>query len=349
MTDARAPFADRFRADANIFVQAYDSASDQALIAMMSEADYKAASFLDQRIMTQGRAAEWAAWDDLAAVSDGLRQDAQFIFHIGHVGSTLIARLLGELPGVLALREPLILRALAELARLKGRAESPWSPEQFCRRIGDALGWLSRTFRREQRAIVKATSFASDLAPAVLRPGTKALFLYVDPAIYMRTILAGENSVRELASLSASRLSRLHERIGAEPWRLWALSTGERAALAWACEMAALEDAANDDVLWVDFDAFLAAPADMLMRIAAHFGEPLEEAQAASLTGGPIMQRYSKAPEHGYSAELRRDVLAQAEREWAEELDRGARWIDAAGADHDLIGRALARAAAKRG
>lgn len=349
MTDARAPFADRFRADASIFVQAYDSASDQALIAMMSEADYKAASFLDQRIMTQGRAAEWAGWDDLAAASDGLRQDAQFIFHIGHVGSTLIARLLGELTGVLALREPLILRALAELARLKGRAESPWSPEQFDRRITDALGWLSRTFRPGQRAIVKATSFASDVAPAVLRPGTKALFLYVDPATYMRTILAGENSVRELASLSASRLTRLHERIGAEPWRLWALSTGERAALAWACEMAALEAAANDDVLWMDFDAFLAAPPDALMRIAAHFGEPLGEAEAAALTAGPIMQRYSKAPEHGYSAQLRRDVLAQAGQEWREELDRGARWIDAAGADHDLIGRALARAAARRG
>ena len=38
--------------------------------------------------------------------------DARWIFHIGHVGSTLISRLLGELEGVLSVREPRSLRDL---------------------------------------------------------------------------------------------------------------------------------------------------------------------------------------------------------------------------------------------
>jgi len=37
-----------------------------------------------------------------------------FIFHAGHVGSTLLSRLLDEAEGVLSLREPLPLRTIAE-------------------------------------------------------------------------------------------------------------------------------------------------------------------------------------------------------------------------------------------
>lgn len=344
MTDPS--FPERFRRDASLLVQALDTARDRLLVAQMSEEDYRAASFLDQRIMA-GRPCEWMGWDPLAAAGDGLPADAQFIFHIGHVGSTLISRLLGELPTVLALREPLLLRSLAGLCRLRNRPESPWSPEQLDQRVDTALGWLSRSFRPGQRAIIKVTSFANDFAPAALRQGVKALFLHVSPATYMETILAGENSVQELASLGASRLTRLHERVEAEPWRLWRLSIGERAALGWACEMATLDQAAAGadpaDILWMDFDAFLADPADRLLEIAAHFGHPLDEAGAGALAAGPIMSRYSKAPEHGYTAQLRRDVLAQARGEWADELARGRRWVEDAAQDHPLIARALAR------
>ena len=41
-----------------------------------------------------------------ARSTDDMRSDARWIFHIGHVGSTLVSRLLGELDEVLAIREP---------------------------------------------------------------------------------------------------------------------------------------------------------------------------------------------------------------------------------------------------
>ncbi|MGC8517731.1 MAG: hypothetical protein ACP5P4_04285, partial [Steroidobacteraceae bacterium] len=42
-----------------------------------------------------------------------LHTRAHYIFHIGHVGSTLISRILGEHPGFHAVREPALLRAIA--------------------------------------------------------------------------------------------------------------------------------------------------------------------------------------------------------------------------------------------
>ncbi|WP_380878143.1 hypothetical protein ACFB49_15740 [Sphingomonas sp. DBB INV C78] len=343
------PFAQQFRASPDLLAQSLDAGGDRVLVARMAEADYAKASFLDQRILTQDRPCQWFGWEELEAASGRLPATAQHIFHIGHVGSTLIARLLGELPGVFALREPALLRGLAELQRVRGRPESPWSPERLDERIGIALGWLSRTYRPQQHALIKATSFVSDLAPAILAQGEKALFLYVRPESYLATILAGEASIQELGALSGTRLLRLHARIEAEPWRLWNLSLGERAALGWACEMSALEQAAGaaatGQVLWLDFDEFLTRPAEALAACAAHFGQPLGEEQAAALTGGPIMTRYSKAPEHAYSPQLRRDVIAQAAREQAGEIGRGRQWLADAARDFPLIARALDRVA----
>src|SRR5207248_621900 len=84
------------------------------------------------------------------AVAGDLRQDARWIFHIGHVGSTLLSRLLGELDRVLAIREPRLLRDLAL---------SP--PEVRERYVQPMPKLMSRTFAADEIACVKATSFAA--------------------------------------------------------------------------------------------------------------------------------------------------------------------------------------------
>ena len=140
----------------------------------------------------------------------GARRDAHYIFHIGNVGSTLISRLLGELPdGVRAARA-----AAAEDLRRR-----PAGPGRDFDRL---TALLSRTFRPEQRANVKATSFTSEIADRLVPPGSQALFLYATPDHYLENILAGENSWQTLQALSPIRLARLQGRcpgLEAEPWR----------------------------------------------------------------------------------------------------------------------------------
>jgi len=346
----------QFAQDAGLFAHQLDLPNDRVLLVAMSEADYEAASFLDNRLLQptqaqsqiggsppQQRQMQWADWNALESQSPDIRSDVQFIFHIGHVGSTLLARLLGAASGTLALREPQLLRQFAELKELRGQAHSPWSAATFDKRLARVVQWFSRTFHPDQRALVKATSFASDIAPDLLRNRRKALLLTLSPERYLQTILAGDNSRAELAVLSSSRLKRLHNRIGETPFNLWELDEAQRAAMAWACEMTALEQVSEQMVSWLDFDTFLAQPAQKLAETAQFFDIELAPDQANELVSGPLMQQYSKAPEHSYSPQLREDVLAEAARTRSGDIKAALAWLEDAGTKHSLIGKALHR------
>ena len=54
------------------------------------------------------------------------------------------------------------------------------------------------------------------------------------------------------------------------------------------------------------------------------------------------MRRYSKAPEHGYDAALRRDVLNEARAMHGEEIRRGLAWLDRAAAQYATVRQATA-------
>ena len=108
------PTADEIARDATWLAQALDPAAGMARLIAMDRESYRAASFLDDRMLQQPVDAQIVPWPDVeAAVGGDLRTDARWIFHVGHVGSTLVSRLLGELDGLLAEREPRLLRDVA--------------------------------------------------------------------------------------------------------------------------------------------------------------------------------------------------------------------------------------------
>jgi hypothetical protein len=317
------------------FPQLLDPINDRVLLVRRSEEEYRAAAFLDERSVRQDCERQVVDWSALAASAPaGARRDVQYIFHIGHVGSTLISRLLGELPDVLALREPLIVRAMDEMLAERGRPEALWDPASLPGRLDVMTSLLSRTFRPEQRAMVKATSFTSESAADLVPPGSKALLLHVSAERYIETILAGENSRRDLRATAPARLKRLHRRSGDHRWNLWEMSEGARVAMAWAAEMTSLgqaEDGLPDGAtLRMDFDAFLAAPAQSLQALASFFGIALDSATAGQLAFHPLTGRYSKATDHQFGAEQRAALLAEARRDHAGAIADALRWLDEA-------------------
>lgn len=311
-----------------------DPGSGRVALLRLSEADYRAASFLDQRMLRPDSAIVETNWADLD-LPDGTRRDVQYIFHIGNVGSTLISRLLGELPDVFALREPLLLRTFAE---------APPGEAEFDR----LRALLSRTFRSEQRAIVKATSFTSEIADRLVPLGSRALFLYASPDRYLENILAGENSWQTLQALSPIRLARLQRRCPGLEADLGGMHDGLKAALGWACEMTSLEAAAarmpEGTVLWLDFDTFLADPAAHLAAIAGHFGHAADAAPIRTIVEGPLMGRYSKALDYEYSPGLRRQILAEARYRHGAAIRDGLNWIAGLGASYPAVAEAIRRA-----
>src|SRR5580700_6897749 len=104
------------RASPDLYPLAYDEGQDAVGFVRLSRARYEAASLLDQRIAAPGDEGGWAPFGVVRAAAGPLVGESDFIFHIGHVGSTLLARLLGLSPRIFSLREPGALRTFAQLA-----------------------------------------------------------------------------------------------------------------------------------------------------------------------------------------------------------------------------------------
>lgn len=329
-----APGPDEIARDAGWLAQALDPSAGVARLVAMDQQSYRQASFLDDRLMQQAIDAQLVPWPQIeAAMAADLRLDARWIFHIGHVGSTLVSRLFGELQGILAVREPRLLRDLA------------LTPVEVRRGYVAAVPKLmSRTFGPDEFACVKATSFVSEIAPELVPPGQRALFMFASPRNYIASILAGENSVRELHALAPSRADRLQSRGLALPSPA---NEAELAAIAWACEMTALEAVAaampDRGIRWADFDVMLEDMPNELNGAAAFFGAAADQDTIRSVAEGPLMKRYSKALEYDYSARLRRDLINEATAHCRAAIDGALAMLRSAAQQSPLLASALAR------
>ncbi len=299
----------------------------------LDEAAYRRASFLDGRLITPEVESLWIDWPTLEAAAQVQSIRAHFIFHVGHVGSTLLSRLMGEHRGLFSLREPALLRDVASGA-LTGRLHA-------------LLALFSRTWRPEQTALIKATSFVSEIAPELLAqtPGSRAILLTATPPAYLRSILGGDASCQEAQALAPLRQRRLERRLGSA---VQAASLGEQIAMNWLCEataLAALADLHPERVLWLDFDRLLADPVTLLSKAFRHLDADASALDLRGLVEGPIMRQYAKGPEHAYDAALRQSVQAEAERTFGGEVRSGMTWLQRTAEAHPQLRGPLQRAA----
>ena len=119
-------------------------------------------------------------------------------------------------------------------------------------------------------------------------------------------------------------MRRLSELLGSPAPR--PRSLGELIVMSWAAERLTQVHAARllgGRALAVDFDAMLDDVGATLARVLAHFAiaDP-------GIAHGEILGRYSKAPEHAYSPSLRRELLAQARRNFGPEIRDALAWLE---------------------
>lgn len=313
-----------------VFPIALNLQADSVDFIRLTRDEYSAASFLDARVIGPGTTCVSTPWADVRAATVGLPERCQFIFHISHVGSTLLSRLVGHHPALFSVREPAVLRTLADVQLALDRPGCPWDRREFADRMGVFLSLFSRTFDPDQTAVIKATSFVGELAEFLLDrvTGSRAILMYVTPVTFLRALLGGAMS--DVTGSAAKRLYRLHRRLNATPWALPDLSPGECVAMTWLCEMLALCAAAArfpERCLWVDFDGFLAEPRSGLVDVLRHLGIFGTEEFTREVLAGPTMTHYAKAPTQRYDATLRDRLLRQGDADHAEEIRKGLAWL----------------------
>jgi hypothetical protein len=316
MTD---PFANLF-ASAALYPFALDPRRGALSFVPMDMGAYRAASFLDMRLGLRG---EWLPIAQVERAMAGARdvRRLHFIFHAGHVGSTLLSRLLDETGRVLPLREPTPLRVLAD----------GFSPA----RMELLLRLWERGFADTQAVVLKATSATQRLAVPLLRarPEARAVMLNVCAETYLATMLAGKSSAQDLNALGLERSQRLGLLLNAVPPRPTTL--GELAAMSWLVEHLTQAQAVREigaRILTIDFDRMLDALPETLARVLAHF-----EIAGPIPQFGAVLARYSKAPEHGYSPALRKQLLDEARAAYADEIRDALAWLEAVKSRHPAL------------
>lgn len=337
---------DQLLIDPSLFAQKLDLLGQRTLFVRITASEYRQASFLDDRILTPATPATWVSFQDLAAALAGAApsRPIHFIFHAGHVGSTLVSRLLEGAPGVMAVREPLALRALAEVHDGLGSIDSIVGPGQFKSLVHEQMILWGRGYAETRSVIVKATSTAARLGPFLLQhhPTARALYLNLRAEPYLAALLAGENSPIDLRGFAGERARRL-KRLGVElPMPLHAMSIGELAAMTWAVERlteAAIAESAKERVLSLDFENVLAGPEASLRAICSHFQIGAPEAYFTQIGQNPEWRRYAKGPEHPYSPSERAQALTEARTAKAGEIRKGLLWLDAMAARSAPIAR----------
>ena len=316
----------------------------------LSEKSYRAESFLDERILS-GTPVEHrisAEYIERGELSRPLRLN--YIFHLGHVGSTLLSRVLGCGASVFSIREPAILRRLASFEFELRTSFTPWPRALFDARLDTVLKLLARVYHPEQVSLVKTTSFVGEMAPVLMAraPLSRTILLIAHPKIFIASVLAGAAARAELPRVSSARAARLRHRFPAFELKVDELCAGELAALGWVTELLGLAEANRrypDRTLWVDFDKFLSRPRPQLEVILGHLNGEADQNEVEEILESPDFGRYAKATEHVYDGSARHRLIGEASIEHGDEVERGLAWIDAAANRHQGIATA-ARAAA---
>ena len=322
-------------ASPDAYPQKLDLIREAVLVVRFNAAAYRAASFLDDRILgpsVQG------AWLPIGSISDAARRAPaeraiHFIFHTGHVGSTLVSRLLDEIGDVLPLREPLPLRTLADAYDVLALPESLLSAAQFGHHLRTFTKLWSRGYDGNRCVVLKATSSAGRLAVPLLAQDaeSQAIYMNLRAEPYLAALLAGENSPLDLRGHGPARIRRLQTRVAAPLTPLHEMSIGELAAASWLAESWSQHDvleAFPDRLIAVDFDAFLADVAEGTRKILHHFGLQFDQRLLAGLMRSPALTRYSKAPEYAYTPDTRAELIDASRRTNREEIRRGMVWLE---------------------
>lgn len=325
-----------------LYPHTLDMEKGTALMIEASREFYKEAVFLDQRVLTEDTRGAWVPldllWRHIDAGKGARVAPANFIFHLGHCGSTLISRLLDELPSVLGLREPLALRTMAAGYPLKDAL-----PEGgFDGAFAGTYQLLTRRFSPEQQVIIKATSMCNNLAPLLLgqNPANRGLGLFVSLEIFLANML-DKDETPDIDGFFDFRAAALKKHVPDLELDFAALTQAKKIAFSWLAEAAELADLAQgaekQKVLLMDFDRFLNQKDMHLELIFNHFGLPGAEEALGKILASPIFKDYAKQPGFAFNAENRTAILSESRAANKAGIAEGLKFVEGLMKTHPVL------------
>jgi hypothetical protein len=320
-------------ASPRLYVHTLDLKKAAALIIDADQAFYKNAVSLDQRVLHPETKGAWVSldvlWRHMDATARNYLAPANFIFHTGHCGSTQISRLLDELPSMLCLREPLMLRTLA--AGLQAR--SIFGGAAFEETFKRAYQLLVRRFSPKQRVVIKPASMCNNLAPVLLaqNPANRGILLFVTLEVYLASVL-DKADITDIDGLLGHRTASLKKIVPDLDLTVTTLSLPEKIAFGWLVEAAQLHLLSTrglaSRILLMDYDRFLAETEVQLPSLLLHLSIPAEQAVVDGLLTGPVFKSGSEQPGFAFTPAKRKAILDESRAASTQAIRTGIGFVE---------------------
>ncbi|HEX5259127.1 MAG TPA: hypothetical protein VFW35_10165 [Sphingomicrobium sp.] len=281
---------------------------DKAIFVPMDRAAYHRSIFLNGRISP---AAGQAMTLPVEVVAQVIRapQPTSWIFHMAHVGSTLLARALDDPGASLVLREPLALRQLA------------LEPDD--QRLAIVAAMLGKRYRPDAPTLIKANVPVNFLLPklAAIDANALAILLYLPLRDYLLAILRSDSHLDWLRKITSFLSHYLGD--------LSALSDAERAAALWLAQVNAFSGTliALPNARALNAELFFDEPGAVLNAAAKHLGVPIAPTDIAARVADPLFSTHAKNPALAFDNMQRVARRRDLERTMVAELDRAEEWI----------------------
>lgn len=286
-------------------------------------------SFLDYRI--ENAASGWAeaSFDDLFANAAALKAAKPlFLFHTSYCCSTLLARALDRPGEVLALKEPEIIMGLSNAYRL---AQSQDEFDEVHRLRDLLLSLIARPHEGDECVLVKPTNAANNLFPILASLGIPMILLYGDLRGFLASVIKKGDPCKTLIRQIYRVYAMDNIGVAAIPQRdALALTDLQIAALVWRHQVemfnAVLGASSSANVRSLDFQTFLARPAETLNAASNHLGLNMDNETCREIAGGPLFQTDAKNDKRTYNAVLRAEEERALNEQNNDALDLIENW-----------------------
>jgi hypothetical protein len=317
-----------FRENPCVFPIDLDPINRRLLLARFSSASLQAEAFLDARAIDRCEANSWIPLSQAIETPPTSTGQTGLILQCSHCGSTLISRLLGELPGAWVLREPGVLYGLSGEARSRNHFSARLNNTEFEKTIDLVHTALGRLPSDATSAIVKYASFTSNLGPYFLKldPELTAVCLSIPLEDFLAALVRGQPLRQGLRNDAIKSIADIASVLGSDCPALCDLNDAEIGVITWMSSelaFAKAEAVGGERVKRLCFDDFLANTEGNLTNLATHFKLDVDNSHIIHALSSPWLKRYSKNPLWPCNATIRRQDLDDSKRRCADEIKSG--------------------------
>lgn len=260
------------------------------------------------------------------------RPSTHFIFHHAFVCSTLLARCLNNIDAFFSLKEPWVLRRLADFKRAQRHAisESDWQ-EMFVKNTS----LLAKNYTTGKSLIVKATNVANNLIEDVvhLLPTGRILFLYSDLESFLVSNLKKTPETR--GKMPSLYTDFVQDSDFAQQFKAYrdpsVFSFLQVCALVWVVSIYNLKKVIGqhrtDRFLAMDMMKLLNEPERTLASVSKHFGHSPAARDRSLMADPDILGKNAKDPRQSYGSQIKQQEANQVIQVHGNDVKSVSKWI----------------------